>query len=57
MSINKELLDIIACPKCKTKLILNNLETELECNNCQLAYLIENDIPVLLEGKAIPLKK
>ncbi len=55
MSINKELLDILACPKCKGELILEEDESGLVCKACQLKYPIEDDIPVMLIDEAIDL--
>lgn len=55
MSINKELLDILACPKCKGDIKLNESETGLICDKCKLLYHIKDDIPVMLieEAEAI----
>jgi hypothetical protein len=43
--ISKELLEILACPKCKTSVILNNKENTLTCINCLKKFKIENGIP------------
>jgi uncharacterized protein YbaR (Trm112 family) len=56
MTIDKELLDILACPKCKGEIHLNDKEDGLICENCRLMYRIEDDIPVMLIDEAIPLK-
>jgi len=47
--ISKELLDILVCPACKTKLELVK-EVWLVCQNqeCRRKYPIRNDIPVML---------
>ncbi len=50
--VKKELLDILACPKCKGKVVLNEDETYLICHNCKLKYPIENDIPIMLIDRA-----
>jgi hypothetical protein len=57
MGIQKDLLEILACPKCKEGLTLTPQEDGLVCEACQLLYPIEDDIPVLLEEEAKPLKK
>lgn len=44
--IRKELLDILACPSCKTKVELR--EDMLVCERCGRRYPIDNDIPVML---------
>jgi uncharacterized protein YbaR (Trm112 family) len=56
MAIDKELLDILACPKCKGEIHLNDKKDGLICENCKLMYRIEDDIPVMLIDEAIPLK-
>ena len=55
MTISKELLDILACPKCKGDIYLNETEDGLICDNCKLMYRIENDIPVMLIDEAIKI--
>ena len=56
MAIHKELLDILACPKCKGKIHLNDKEDGLICEHCKLIYEIRDDIPVMLIEEAKPLK-
>lgn len=55
MALNKELLDILACPKCKSALTLAPAEDGLVCEACKVAYPIEDEIPILLIDKATPL--
>ena len=50
--MDKRLLDIIACPKCKGKLIYRKAEKELICKVDKLAYAIREDIPIMLESEA-----
>jgi uncharacterized protein YbaR (Trm112 family) len=57
MPIDKELLNILACPKCKGKLILEDDKSGLICNACMLKYPIEDEIPIMLIDEAIDLKK
>jgi hypothetical protein len=52
MAFDIKLMDILACPVCKGKLEYDKAAQELICNFDRLAYRIENDIPVLLEGEA-----
>ena len=56
MSIDKELLDILVCPKCKKDLILSPDETSIICQTCKVKYPIKDDIPIMLIDEAIPLK-
>ncbi len=44
--IDKELLDIIACPVCKGDLELKG--NKLLCKKCGIEYPIEDGIPILL---------
>ncbi len=48
MAISKELLEILACPKCKGDIRLNATEDGLICDKCKLLYEIRDDIPVML---------
>jgi uncharacterized protein YbaR (Trm112 family) len=55
MALNRELIDILACPKCKGALKLRDDESAFECPVCKLAYLVTDDIPSFLieEAQAI----
>ena len=55
MGIDKELLDILVCPKCKGDLELTEEEYGLKCKACSLKYPIKDDIPILLIDEALPL--
>ncbi len=50
--IDKELLEILACPKCRTKVKLEG--ERIVCTNpqCGLRYPICNGIPVMLIDEA-----
>jgi uncharacterized protein YbaR (Trm112 family) len=52
MTISKDLLDILACPKCKGDIYLNESGDGLICNVCRLMYPIKDDIPVMLIDEA-----
>lgn len=52
MSIDKELLDILACPKCKGDVVLTDSGDGLICNPCKLLYEIQDGIPVMLIDEA-----
>jgi D-glycero-D-manno-heptose 1,7-bisphosphate phosphatase len=56
MAINKELLDILACPKCKGDIVLTKKKDGLICKSCKLVYPIKDDIPVMLIDEALPYK-
>jgi uncharacterized protein len=55
MTISKELLDILVCPKCKGKIYLNEEKNGLICDHCKLLYEIRDDIPVMLIDEAKPI--
>lgn len=56
MALNKELLDILACPKCKGDLELTPEEDGLICQECALVYPIQEEIPIMLIDEAISLE-
>ncbi len=53
--IKKDLIDIIACPKCKGAVKHNEERNILTCKTCRLFYEIRDDIPVMLIDEAKPL--
>ena len=55
MAISKDLLDILACPKCKGDIHLNPTQDGLVCEACRLMYPIKDDIPIMLIDEAIQL--
>ncbi len=55
MAINKDLLEILACPKCKGDIQLNEKGDGLVCSKCKLLYPIREDIPIMLIDEAIKL--
>lgn len=50
--LDKKLLDILACPKCKGELEYDKKKERLICDKCRLAYAIKDDIPVMLIEEA-----
>lgn len=57
MRVDNRLLEVIACPKCKAMLVINDAEDGLNCNACHLSYPIKEGIPVLLIDDASEIKK
>jgi len=55
MTISPELLEILACPKCKGDIYLNDTKDGLVCKNCRLLYEVRDDIPIMLIDEAKPL--
>lgn len=50
--IDDELLEILACPKCKEKVAIDEKGAYLVCHTCHLRYPIEDDIPIMLIDRA-----
>jgi len=50
--LNKELLEILACPKCKGDLEYDKDKAKLICHACRLKYNIKDDIPIMLIDEA-----
>lgn len=61
MALNKDLLEILACPKCVREpdctgdLEYREEESNLICHHCKLIYNIKDDIPIMLIEEATPL--
>ncbi|MCK4843218.1 MAG: Trm112 family protein [Methylococcales bacterium] len=55
--MDKKLLDILACPICKSSLIYNKEAEELLCKADRLAFPIRDGIPVMLESDARELSE
>ena len=52
MPVDPELLEILACPNCKTPVTLVKNGTALKCATCHRVYAIKDDIPVMLIDEA-----
>jgi len=52
MPIDKELLGILACPKCKGELTEDRERDGLVCGACRLFYEIRDGIPIMLIDEA-----
>jgi uncharacterized protein YbaR (Trm112 family) len=52
MEISKRLLDILACPICKTPVTLTPDSLGLKCETCRRVYPVRDDIPVMLPEEA-----
>ena len=52
MALSKDLLEILACPKCKVDIRLTEKGDELICDRCKLLYPVKDDIPVMLIDEA-----
>lgn len=52
MAIDPRILNILACPLCKTDVKLTPDEKGLKCIKCHRVYPIKEDIPVMLIDEA-----
>ena len=50
--VDAELLQILACPSCKTPVTLVKNGTGLKCGQCHRVFPIKDDIPVMLLDEA-----
>jgi uncharacterized protein YbaR (Trm112 family) len=56
MSLNKKLLEILACPQCHGAVRWDEKLQGVVCNQCKLLYEVKNDIPIMLVEEAKRLK-
>ena len=54
MSLDPGLLQILACPRCKGRLVLTPQRDALGCSVCRVAYSVADDIPVMIYEEAVP---
>jgi uncharacterized protein len=52
MALSEELLEILACPVCKTPVKLTPDQKGLKCAQCRRVYPVKDDIPVMLVDDA-----
>ncbi len=53
MSVPKDLLEILVCPKCKGELEHKTGDGEqLVCHTCRLIYAVDDGIPIMLIDEA-----
>lgn len=51
--MDKELLDILACPVCKLGIEYRENTRDLKCPDCGRVYPIRNGIPIMLIDEAV----
>lgn len=54
-TLPQDLLEILACPKCKSPISYEQEERRLVCAVCQVYYPVRDGIPILLIEEARPL--
>ncbi len=52
MTIDKDLLDILACPSCRGEVDYREEEQVIVCRSCGYRYPVRDDIPVMLIEEA-----
>ena len=52
MAIHPDLLEILACPVCKTPVELVKEGSGLRCGTCRRVYPVRDDIPIMLPEEA-----
>lgn len=55
MTLNPELLRVLACPLCRSSLDVVDDGQALACSRCGVVYPIREEIPVMLPEEAVPL--
>lgn len=50
--LKKELLEVLVCPKCKTKVVQDNDKLKCTSDTCGLIYPIRDGIPIMLIEEA-----
>ena len=51
--MDRELLELLACPKCRGELAESADGSFLSCPRCAIRYPVEDGIPVLLVDRAL----
>jgi len=55
MTVPRQLLEILVCPKCRGELEYREQESSLLCHRCKLRYAVRDGIPIMLIDEATPL--
>lgn len=55
MALDPRLLEVLACPLCKTEVTPTPDGTGLVCRSCRRRYAIVDDIPIMLVEEATVL--
>lgn len=56
MTVPRQLLEILVCPKCRGELDYRETESSLVCARCRLRYEVRDGIPIMLIDEAKPLQ-
>ena len=53
--VPRDLIEVVACPKCKGKLTLKDDGTAFVCSQCRLAFAVDGGVPNFLIDEATPI--
>ena len=57
MALDSELLQILACPVCRSGLDVMGETEGLACARCAVVYPVRDEIPVMLAEEAVPARE
>ncbi|MCC8195051.1 MAG: Trm112 family protein [Deltaproteobacteria bacterium] len=57
MTLDPDLLQILACPVCRNSLDLMGDAEGLACPRCAVVYPIRDEIPVMLAEESVPARE
>jgi len=57
MAIRPELMEILICPRCRGQISFDSAKQGILCQKCELLFPVKNDIPVMLEDEAFPIRE
>ena len=57
MGVSTELMNLLACPKCKGTVELDSAVGAILCHQCNLSYPVRDNIPVMLIDEANDIEK
>jgi hypothetical protein len=52
MAIREDLLEILRCPVCMSKVVLKEDASGLKCVGCNRVYPIRDELPIMLKDQA-----
>jgi uncharacterized protein YbaR (Trm112 family) len=50
--LDPKLLEILACPVCRTPVVPDDEHAWLYCRSCSVRYRVDGDIPIMLADEA-----
>ncbi len=56
MTVRPELMEILACPKCKQSVDLTEDGLAINCQACRLSFPVRDGVPVMLIDEATTIE-